>query len=148
MNFAYQLLVSVSEVLFAIGFVVLAKRIRINTPKIKIKSVDATGTEKIFHQKEPTSEEEMLKYLIISGADAYDVDQVKFNSAEFGFICPLNLSEQHNILKNKSVRIRIFDNCMSQVQRQMLSCTPTSGLILVHLINGNIETVNAVRDRR
>ncbi len=143
MNFVYQLLESLSEVILAIGFVLLAKKIRVNAPKIRIKSVNATGTEKISHQKESTSEEEMLKFLIISGADVSDANSIKANSVRLGFIYTLNLPEQQNALKNKGVRIKIFNNCKNQVQRQMLSCTPISGLILAHLINGNIETADA-----
>ena len=140
MNFAYQLLASVSEILFAIGFLVLAKGVRINVQRIRIKSVKATGSEKISQQKEPTSEEVMLKFLIMDGAGITDEKRIKARASELGFIYPPNLSEQQDILKNKG-RIRIFNNCKNQIQRQLLSCTPASGLILAHLVNGNIETL-------
>ena len=141
MNFAYQLLVSVSEILFAIGFLVLSKRIRINVPKIMIKTTEAIGSEGIIRQNEPASEEELLKLLITNGVYAGDAVQVKGRSSEFGIIYHANLSEQHNILKNKKIRIKILNNCMDQIQRQVLCCTADSGFMLAHLIDGNVEII-------
>ncbi len=141
MNFAYQLLVSVPEILFAIGFLIFAKRIRINVPKITIKSAEATGSERISSQNELASEEELLKLLITNGVDASGAVQIKDRSSEFGIIYHANLSEQNNILKNRKTKIKILSNCRDQIQRQVLSCTPDSGFMLAHLIDGNVEIV-------
>ncbi len=141
MNFAYRLLISVSEIIFAIGFVVIAKRIRINVAKIRIKSMEASGLERPASAKEQSAHQEALGLLIINGIHASSSNEVAM-SKKFGLIYPANLSEQHEILQNKRATIKIFGNCAGQVQRQLLSCTPTAGLILARLIDGSMEVLD------
>lgn len=141
MNFAYRLLISVSEIIFAIGFVVIAKRIRINVAKIRIKSMEASGLERLVYAEEHSARQEALSLLITNGIYPSGGNEVAM-SKKFGLIYPVNLSEQHEILHSKAATVKIFGNCAGQVQRQLLSCTPTAGLLLARLIDGDIEVLD------
>lgn len=141
MNGAYQLLSSTSEILFAVGFVLLARRIRSRSPKIRIRDAEASGLESVHSESQAAAEDEELKFLIVNGIDARGPEQVRASASQLGLICRSTILCQQGVLKNKGIRIKVSKSCSNLIHRQMLSCTPASGLLLAHLSDHNVEVV-------
>jgi hypothetical protein len=143
MNGAYQVLVSSSEILVAVGFVLLARGLHPLSRKIRIRSKEASVTEHAFHMGEAAEADEVLNALILCGRSADDPDGIKRVSTESGFLFNANLTEQCNIFSLRPRRIRISRRCLGKAERQIFSLAADSGILLAYLLCGGVEIINA-----
>ena len=142
MNFFLQLILSVSEILGAITFVILIKRFRFGKHKVTIKPIGATGGETISYNVEGSSaDDDILRILVINGIKVSGHSEVLKRASGSGIIYHHNMTEMPNVLKHRKAVIRVFNKQTNALNRQLLAKTPNSGILLAHLANRNMEIV-------
>ena len=139
MNFAYQLILSMSEIALPVGFVLLARRVHIAVPKIRIRAGEISSQRASLPESAPTADEIAMQFLITNGIAAADPLAARKTAHGFGLIYHSNLAQQRLAMKNG--RIWVLEGCAASMHRQLLSCTPESGLMLSHLISAGVEVV-------
>ncbi len=141
MNFAYQLILSMSEIALPVGFVLLARRVHIAVPKIRIRTGEISAQRASLSDSAPTAtaDEIAMQFLITNGIAAADPLAARKTAHSFGLIYHSNLAQQRLAMKNG--RIWVLEGCAASMHRQLLSCTPESGLMLSHLISAGVEVV-------
>ncbi len=140
MNPVYQLLPSICEVLGAVLFVILVKRMRFTTQKITIKPVQATGKERIpTISPDCSAEDEITKFLVISGLKVRSGASVKDTASEHGIIYHSNLGSLRELLQSKPSKITVFNKSIGAIGRQIMAPNPISGTLLSYLVDKNIQ---------
>ena len=142
MNALYQLASSTFVMALAIFFLLAAKKLRPAEPSITILGSPSSNSHSNARTDAHGADSNALalQLLITNGISVCDSETVCNVASENGLVYWHNLSDIQTSMKNEMVNVMV--DSAGIINRQLMACAPSSGLILAHIASGSISVAD------